>query len=314
VSVPSYLTSLTAGKDVADGRLFVATSNLNLKGGSRFLPGTVLVYDWIDQGGTITVRPDSDTPMLFTTAFNPTGVSRVETPEGRELILVTLTGAIGAGSGVSNILTEASIDVIDPSVPRIAARIPLGFAGPSFAGATVDPDGRLAWVGSSSQRELFAVDLRALDNPDLYVGSQPPVILDGLTVGFDDARVFAADRPFVLPNRLDGPPPNDCDGFTHVAVNVTGTEAFATDFCDGTFTRIRLDLTGSPPIPYQQNRFELASQTEPFSPNDSLGLLRSPSIISVRPGVPGVDYTSPDVLVVVSQPDAQLCMLRVESL
>jgi hypothetical protein len=226
---------------------------------------------------------------------------------------VTATGAIEAGSGPSNILTEASIDVIDPSIPRIVARIPLGFAGPSFEAAAIDPGGRVAWLGSSSQRELFVVDLRTLDETALYIGDDPPVILDGLTVGFDDARIFTADSPFMIPDRPGGPPSHSCDGFTHVSLNALGSEAYATDFCDGTFTRVRLDLSGSPAIPYPQSRFGLAGQSTPFSPLDSLGLLRSPSIIAVRPGVPGIDYTAPDVLVVVGQPDAQLCMLRIES-
>jgi hypothetical protein len=311
--LPSYLTTLTAGKAVAGGRLFVATSNLNFSGGS-FLPGTILVYDWIDLGGTITVRPNTTTPVLFTTGFNPTGVVRIETPGARELVLVTITGAIGAGSGASNILSEASIDVIDPTVPRIAARIPLGRAGPSFGGASVEEGGRIAWVGSSSERKIFAVDLRALDNPALYATTGPPVILDGMSVGFDDARIFAEANPFDLPDRVDGPPDRDCMGFTHVAVNASGSEIFASDFCDGTFTRIRADLTGSPPIPYPSNRFEVAGQSTPFAPNDALGLLRSPSFLSVRPGVPGLDYSGPDVLIVAGQPEAQICALRVESL
>ena len=33
----------------------------------------------------------------------------------------------------------------------------------------------------------------------------------------------------------------------------------------------------------------------------------------VRPGAPGVDYRTPDVLVTAGLPDAQLCALRVES-
>ncbi|MBY0400066.1 hypothetical protein K2X89_07205, partial [Myxococcota bacterium] len=41
---PSFLTRFTAGKARAGGRLFVATSNLDR--GNRFLPGTVLVFDW----------------------------------------------------------------------------------------------------------------------------------------------------------------------------------------------------------------------------------------------------------------------------
>lgn len=311
--IPSYLTTLTAGKAVAGGRLFVAMSNLNFSG-SGFLPGTILVYDWIDLGGTITVRPNTETPVLYTTGFNPTGVVQIETPGARELVLVTVTGAIGAGSGASNILTEASIDVIDPTIPRIVARIPLGRAGPSFDSPSVEPGGRIAWVGSSSERNLFAVDLRALDNPALYTGIGPPVILDGLSVGFEDARIFAERNAFELPDRIDGPPARDCMGFTHVAVNASGSEIVASDFCDGTFTRIRADLTGSPPIPYPSNRFEVAGQSTPFAPNDALGLLRSPSLIAVRPGIPGLDYSGPDVLIVAGQPEAQICALRVESL
>ena len=310
--IPSYLTTLTAGKAVAGGRLFVATSNLNFSGGS-YRPGTILVYDWIDFGGTITVRPNATTPVLFTTGFNPTGVVRIETPGARELVLVTITGAIGAGSGASNILTEASIDVIDPTIPRIVARIPLGRAGPSFGSPSVEPGGRIAWVGSSSQRNLFAVDLRALDNPALYAGVGPPVILDGMSVGFDDARIFAEGTAFELPDRINGPPARDCEGFTHVAVNASGSEIFASDFCDGTFTRIRADRTGSAPIPYPPDRFEVAGQSTPFAPNNALGLLRSPSLIAVRPGIPGLDYSGPDVLIVAGQPEAQICALRVES-
>ena len=57
------------------------------------------------------------------------------TRSGRELVLVTLTGAIGAGTGTGNIRTAAAVDVIDAERLRIAASIPLGFAGPSFEDA-----------------------------------------------------------------------------------------------------------------------------------------------------------------------------------
>lgn len=307
---PSYLTTLTAGATVAGGRLFVATSNL-LRG-SRFLPGTVLVFDWETGPTGIRVRPSVDAPMLFTTGFNPTGLARVETPGGRELVLVTVTGAIGSGSGAGNVQSDGAVDVIDPSVPRIAATIPLSRAGASFDAPAIDPGGRIAWLGASSQRQLYAVDLRALDAPGLYVAAGPPVILDGATTGFPDARIFDGDHPLVLPARSDGRA-GSCEGFTHVALNAAATEAFATDFCDGTFTRVRLDLAGAPPIPYPRERFQVAGQSVPFAPNDSLGELRTPGELAVRQGRPGVDFTTPDVLVLAGQPDAQLCALRVES-
>lgn len=310
-SAPSYLTSLTTGKAIAAKRLFVATSNLAR--GERYNPGTILVYDWIESASGITVRPSSDVPVLFTSGFNPTGMTRFVTPGGRELLLVTITGAIRTGTGANNVLTEAAVDVIDPTLLRIVATIPLGFAGPSFSGATVEPGGRVAWLGATSERQLYAVDLRALDNPSLYDPSGSIVILDGLSLGADDARIFDADRPLRIQDRLDRPSSIDCQGFTHVTTNAAGSEAYALDFCDGTLTRVRFDLTGSPPIPYPTDRFQVTAQSAPFAPNDAIGELRSPSFIAARAGIPGVDFTTPDVLVVVGQPDAQLCSLRVES-
>jgi hypothetical protein len=237
----------------------------------------------------------------------------VVTPGGRELVLVTATGAIGSETGISNIRTEAAILAIDPAVPRVAAVIPLGLAGPSFDAPAVDPGGRIAWVGASSQRQVYAVDLRALDDANLYTGSGEARTLDGLSPGWPDARVFDAEHPLVLPDRADGPPATLCEGFTEAALNAAGTELFATDFCDGTFTRVRLDLTGAPPVPYPRARFQIAAQDQPFAPSNAVGLLRAPGVLRVRPGAPGVDYRTPDVLVIAGQPDAQLCALRVES-
>ena len=307
---PSYLTTLTAGKAVAGGRLFVATSNL--ASGTRFHPGTVLVYHWIESGGALRVRPDVTTPVLFTEHFNPTGMTRVVTPGGRELVLVTATGAIGSGTGNANVLTDAAIEVIDPTVPRIAAVIPLGLAGASFDAPALDPGGRMAWVGASSFRHVYAVDLRALDDASLYAATGPPAIL-GITANTADARVFDADHPLALPDRSDGPPPALCQGFTNVAVNAAGDALFATDFCDGTFTRARIDLSGAPPVPVPANRIQIAAQATPFAPSAAVGELRAPGLLRVRAGVPGVDYQTPDVFAIVGQPDAQLCALRVES-
>src|SRR4029453_11543926 len=134
------------------------------------------------------------------------------------------------------------------------ATIPLGFAGAGFEAAAIDPSGQIALLGSAVHRELYAIDLRALDDPLLYANDDdPPVKLDG-TAGFPDARIFSAEAPLVLPDRVDRPSTPDCAGFTHVTTNSSGTEAYATDFCDGTFTRVRLDLGGAPPIPFPPHR------------------------------------------------------------
>lgn len=311
-SGPSFLTSFTAGSAIAGDRLFVATSNfVTLTGAYR--PGTVVVFDWIDQAGSVTVRPLENDSVLFTTGFNPTGVTRHVTASGRELVLVTVTGAILGASVPDSARTEAAIDVIDPSGPRIVATIPLGLAAPAFEPVSIDVSGQIGWIGSVTSKALYAVDLRALDDPNLYLGSGSPVILDGMTVGFPDARIFSAGAPLVLPDRLDRSSDPSCSGLTSVATNTRGTEAFATDFCDGTLTRIGFDLLGAPAIPFLADRFQIIGQTAPFAPTPSPGERSAPGFVSVRPGIPGVDYDSPDIFLLVGDPGL-LCGLRIESL
>jgi hypothetical protein len=311
--LPSFLTRLTAGKAVAAGHLFIAMSNLENAGRSNFHPGTVLVFEWDTSGATPHARLSATTPVIFTTGFNPTGVVHHLTPGGRELVLVTLTGAIGAGTGAGNARTEAFVDVIDALSRRVVASIPLGFAAPSFEPPAVDPSGQVALLGSSSQRQLFAVDLRPLDDPALYLPGQPTVLLDGLTAGFPDARVASAAAPIVLPDRDDGPPAFLCEGLTEVRFNDAGDQAFAIDNCDGTLTRLAVDLTGNPPVPFPAARIQPTSQSQPFAPRGSLGLLRSPAFLRVRAGIPGTDYSGPDVLLTLGEPRAQICSLGVES-
>lgn len=307
---PSFLTNLTAGKTIAAGRLFVATSNLTR--GNRFLPGTVLVFDWLDLPEGIEVRPAA-TPVLYTSGFNATGLARFRTVGGRELVLVTLTGAIGTGTGNGNVLSEAFVDVVDPTVPRIVATVPLGFAGPAFDAPAIDPTSRIAWFGASSSRQLYAIDLRPLDDPRLYTGDPEPVILDGSSIGGLDARIFTADRPFVLPPRSDGRSSTFCEGSTDVTINASGTEVFASDFCDGTVTRVRLELASDAAVPYPAGHFSVLAQENVFAPNDVVGALRSPLLLVARPGIPGIDYTSADVVALVGQPDGQVCGIRIES-
>ena len=308
---PGFLTSFTAGKAVAGGHLFVATSNLARSDPPIFRPGTVLVFEWDDTGATPVARPSPTTRMLFTSGFNPTGVARHVTPAGRELVLVTATGAIGAATGPENIRTEAFLDVIDVASLRVVASIPLGFAGPSFEPVALHPGGGLALLGSSSQRQLFAVDLRPLDDPDLYLPRPGPVLLDGLTPGFPNARIAGADDPIVLPDRLDGPPAFLCAGLTEARFDHSGSTAWAIDECDGTLTRMTIDLSGNPPIPLPRARIQVLEQSEPFAPTDAVGLTRSPGNLRVRPGRPGLDYTGPEMVLTSGEP-AGVCALAVE--
>jgi hypothetical protein len=311
--VPSFITRLTAGKAIAAGHLFIATSNLENAGRANFNPGTVLVFEWDDSGATPRARLSPTTPVIFTTGFNPTGVARYITPGGRELVLVTVTGAISAGTGAGNARSEAFLDVIDPVSLRVVASIPLGFAAPSFEPPAVDPSGQVALLGSTSQLHLFAADLRPLDDPALYLPGQGRILLDGLSVGFPDSRIAAAMNPILLPDRADGAPPASCEGLTEVQFNAAGDEAFAIDNCDGTFTRLTVDFSGNPPVPFPAARIRPVNQNALFAPRGSVGLLRSPAFLQVREGAPGTDYTGPDVFLTLSEPRAQICSMPVQS-
>ena len=205
--VPSYVTRFTsvAGTALGAGRLFVATSNLYHPARARFFPGTVLIYDFDQSSDPPGLQPNTETPYVFTSAFNPTALTAHKTAHGRELILVTLTGAIGAGVGGSNIKTEGAIDVIDAASGRLVATVPLGLAGPSFYSLAIDPARRVALTGSTSLRRLYALDLASLDDERLYDRDEI-VRLDGTDPDFPDARIYDADSPFVIPARPDGPP------------------------------------------------------------------------------------------------------------
>jgi hypothetical protein len=315
---PSYFTRLTAGSEVISGRLFVATSNLRSSGLASFFPGTVLVFELDTQSDPPRVRPDPRTALLFTTGFNPTQVTAHTNALGRALALVTVTGAIGSGSGASNLRGESAVDVIDVESLRVVATIPLGVAGPSFDDLAIDPSGRIALLGSTSQRVLFAIDLRALDDPALFAGltsasPAPPIRLDGTQPGFPDARIFDASTPLVLPDRGDGPPSATCDGFTHVAIGGLGDRAYASDFCDGSIATLELDLVGAP-FPLPRERIRVLASEAVFAPNTpaSLTRLRAPGIVRARVGRAGIDYPGPGVFALAGQPEGTVCGIALD--
>lgn len=322
----SFITRFTAQMAISAGRLFVATSNLYHAGSARFYPGTVLVFDLDDPQAPGSIQPNVDTPILFTTGFNPTGMTPYRTPSGRELILVSSSGAALGGLGAAGVLTDAHIEVIDAQSRRFVATIPLGRAALSFDGAAVSEPLEIAVVGSTVMRGVLAVDLSSLDDPALYARGSV-VWLDGSDPDFPDARIFDASDPFVIPARIDGPSPRICPGWTHVAVNAAGNRSFATERCDGTLSIIDLHEpvstcgpAGPAPgeccdaIPLPQGCFTLERVDNVVAPFTRPLELHAPSEISVRLGQPGVDYSSPDVYFIVGLPEAQLCGVRIDSL
>jgi len=318
-SSPGYLTSFTAGKAVVEvgegSALFVATSNVERASQARFNPGTVLVYTIEETEGGLAISPDPEVPAIFTEGFNPTAVATYTAhpaAQARELVLVTTTGAIGQGTGADNIETGGAVEVIDAASRGLVARIPLGLAGPAFEELVVVPGQRMALLGATSQRRVYAVDLTPLDDPALYQRPAGEVVsLDGTQPPFPDARIYWADSPFEIPARADGPDPRVCAGQTSVAVNVDQTRVFVTDFCDGTLSVLDIVSEGD----VSGERLELARVENALAPNTaaSVGELRAPGLVRVRSGIPGLDYTGPDVFFVAGLPEGQVCGVRIES-
>ena len=249
--------------------------------------------------------------MIFTHAFNPTALTRHVNAAGRELVLVTLSGALSTSGEV---LTAGEIEVIDAVSRRAVARIPLELAGPSFGPLAIAAGGRVALFGAEGRHALYAIDLSSLDDPALYQPRAEPVLLDGSQPGFPDARIFSADAPFELPRRPNGPTDALCPTRTQVATNAAGTLAFATDWCDGTLHLISIDALGASSAPFERRRFRHERWLPILEPKDprSNGLLAAPGMPRVRDGRPGIDYSGPDVFFIANEPEGQLCALRVE--
>jgi hypothetical protein len=320
----SFFTSFTAGMARSSDHLFVATSNMLRFHPRPFLPGTVLAFELDLSAEPPTVLPDAEVPVIFTTGFNPTGVTSYRNDAGRELILVTVTGAIGAGVGGGNVKTEGFIDVIDAATRRVAATIPLGLSGASFDRLAIDAARRVAFFGASSQRHLYAIDLAPLSDETLYAGDEV-IWLDGTDAVFPDARIFSVDSPFEIPARVDGPPAISCAGLTSAGVSATGTSVLVTDFCDGTLTVVNVESpaeictaseevgTCCDRIPLPGACFSVQRQENVLAPITEFTELNSPSGIQTRPGEPGVDYTGPDAYFTAGLPQGELCGVRVDS-
>lgn len=302
---PSYLSRFTNHMLVAGDRLLVTTANLLSAG--RFFPGTVLVYDWDDSASPITLSPHAERSVLFTSHFNPTGLTFHRNALGHPLALVTMTGPIDSAGRT---LGEGGVDVIDLDTLRVVATIPLGAGAPGFGPLAIDVTGRVGLVGSATQRNLYAVDLAALDDAALYaMPDGPPIRLDGSSAGFPDARIFHAGQPLRLPERPDGPPIDDVPTLTYVDLDESGRWAYATDWSHGTLTLVEIDLDGAGPVPLSRAHFFTRDSLYVTAPKSasSLGDGSSPSQVRVRPGRPGVDFDGSDVFYLVNEPDGELC-------
>lgn len=313
-----FFTSFTADVALVAGRLFVATSNLLRAGLGQFAPGTVLVFDYDDGVAPPRITPLADGAVRLLSGYNPTSLTPYTTPSGRELVLVGVTGALALGTGPGLVLTPSSIDVIDATTLDRIATIPLGLAGLGFDGLAIDATGRLGLIGAVADRALFAIDLAALDDPTLGLGPETlPIVLDGGTPSFPDARVYDAGRPFPLPKRADGPLDSDCAPQTSVDIRDDNGFAAATEFCDGTITRIEIDLPLLRTTPIDPDRvLRVDASIAALAPNvpGAITELRLPGDVRIRPGSPGIDYDGPDVHFTFGDPEGGVCGIRIDAI
>jgi hypothetical protein len=309
---PSWWATFTSGAALAGGHLFVSASNVGDDQGAedtQYLPGAVLVYDADLSASPPRISPHPTTPVILTTHFNPTHVTAYAAGS-REFVLVTDSGAIGIAEddpatpqiearGLAR--TDAAIDVIDAASLVLVATVPLGRAGLYSDRLAIDPSGRVAAAGSAVARHLLAIDLAPLAG--LPAAPAAPLLLDGSS-GID-AVIFDADAPFQIPARPGGAPSESCPGFTAgVAWSHAGDRLYVGDYCDGSAGVLRVDLSGAPPAPVPRSRFafeELLALVAPLR-SDTLGQPRKLGALEMRPGVPGVDFSGPDLFFAVGEP------------
>ena len=312
--VNGFFTRLTADVAEIDDRLFVATSNLIVA--PRFSPGTVLVFDYDESADPPRVGPHPTNAVIFTSAFNPTSLQPYTTPGGRQLLLVGITGSILPDG--SAVVTDSAIDVIDATTLTLIATIPLGPAGLGFSRIEIDPTNRIGLAGSAIGRALYAIDLTALDDPMLGLGPQTlPIVLDGMTPGFPDARVFTAANPFALPKRSDGPLDSICFSATSVAIKDDGSFAAASDSCDGTITRLVLNLPTLRTDPIDPLRVlvvdRLIRVAAPLVPS-AIGETRDIGRVLIRDGTPAINFAGPDVHYLAGREEGAVCGVRVDAI
>ena len=312
-----FFTGFTADVLPVGDQIFVATSNLLSSSRAQFAPGTVLAFVLDRSANPPIVQPNPVETIILTSEYNPTSLTRYTTPSGRDLLLVGLTGSIALGTGPDLVRTDSAIDVIDVATRELIATIPLGPAGIGFSGMAIDPTQRLGLLGAATRRALFGIDLAALDDPDLGLGSETlPIRLDGSVAGYRDARVFEASNAFALPKRQDGPSDSICTTQTSVAIQGAGRFVAATDFCDGTISVLDLELPASRSTPIDPTRVltldRVLNATDPII--DTATDLRAIGRIVIRPGTPGIDFNGPDVHFTAGIPKGAICGIRIDAL
>ncbi len=168
-------------------KLFVSSANyIRTAAPSVCAPGTIQIFD-IGADFSLT-----RTGFLFTSAFNPTGITvRV----GEELIVVN-SGVIDIVDAAGLPRSDSSIDIVDADAEEITRSFSLGRAGAAFHGVTLTYDGTMGYVGSAAYGHVYQIDfsservVRGLSNP-IVVSDGTDYITD-VTLSTDNRYLFAS--------------------------------------------------------------------------------------------------------------------------
>jgi len=145
---PLPVAGITAAT-VSAGRLVVCAANPDADGDHR--PGVVALLPFDPAA-----RAVGDATVLRTSAWNPTGLTRLATRAG-ERVLVTCTGSLG--------LTGGAVDVVDPAAGEVLGSIPFPRAAAGadpYGPVRVSPNGARGYVGSLYGARVHTVALDRL--------------------------------------------------------------------------------------------------------------------------------------------------------
>jgi hypothetical protein len=254
-----------AGLASSQGKLYITMSNyISPAGPAVAAPGLVRVFDITSNSPYLKKNKN-----IVTTDFNPTGI----TPLPNGLIAITNSGVSDIWDGVSHPLTNSSINLIDPLTNEIAASINLGNAALNYQEIAITSDGKLGFIGSSSFGMVYVIDFSKQKIVDTYTN---PISITGTTEG--------------------------SDYLTSQILSYDNWHLFVASFDNSSIYPV--DIATSPPEllpPEFNNPFVLGfpkgvTSENPTGANTGIGDM------AVRPGIPGVDYTGPDIFALTGYP------------
>ena len=273
-AIASFTTNFTSAALRIGNRLVVATSNIKQTGSSPIWnPGAVLFFSIDDSGPTTTVALASP---FFAITSDPNPIALTELPGGR--VAVTNAGIFDA-SFPPLVTGQGSIDLVDVATGLLVGSIPLGPGNPAGRGLALDPTGSVAVAGSTTLRQLVAVDVRnvaALPTAPVDARLQRPSCND-------TSAAFAGGVPCLRERVIRGganpivlaPPPGSSGVYSYVPqvrFGASGDFVAATSYNDGGLGLVSFDPRNlGRPHPLLPSRFGVAQTLAATAPAGEIG-------------------------------------------